>query len=428
MRSALARINALPSSSWLGVVDSARSDAIKQLTPLTHTVESIDVAADSLPTLLGAHGAKHYMVTFENEAELRGTGGLPGAFAIVEADNGRLSFTQFEPDSTLDDVKSGLDFGPDFAQTYDAPDVTGDYRDANVSPNFPYAARIWLAEWKAKSGQTLDGAITMDPTALSYLLRVTGPAVLPDNTKVNANNVVQLTQQAVYAKFARDENSQRKQYLLDIARAVSQRLIATHGNTTALVRAAGRAASERRLLVWVTDPAIEARLAATTIGGAVPVTPAPYAAVTINNAGGNKIDYYLHAAVTWAASGCGQARRVTVTITLTNDAPADLPALVLGFTGRPGFPQSPGDNALVVSFYGTAGGALDGVLLNNDQSTASSGRELGHPVYAVHLPIGRGTTQTITFDLTEPGTGVPALRLQPMVNPMTGAATAASCN
>ena len=69
-------------------------------------------------------------------------------------------------------------------------DPTTDYRDSNVSPNFPYAAQVWVAQWQAQSGQQLDGAITLDPTALSYLLRVTGPATLPDGTKVTPRNVV----------------------------------------------------------------------------------------------------------------------------------------------------------------------------------------------------------------------------------------------
>ena len=44
--------------------------------------------------------------------------------------------------------------------------------------------------WKKKSGQQVTGAIAIDPTALSYLLQVTGPATLPDGEVVSADNVV----------------------------------------------------------------------------------------------------------------------------------------------------------------------------------------------------------------------------------------------
>jgi hypothetical protein len=427
MHSALKRIDALPRSSWLSPVDHVRAEAVTELTSLTHTIDSADVGADTVPTMLGVSGPKYYMVAFENEAELRGTGGLPGSFSIMKADHGALSFVKFESDSRLDNVQSGLNLGTDFDRTYDAPDVTGDYRDANVSPNFPYAAQIWVAEWKAATGQQLDGAMTLDTTALSYLLNVSGPATLPDHSRVNAGNVVQLTQQTVYATFSKAEVAQRKLYLLEIAKAVSQRLIATTGSTAALIRAGSRAVAQRRLLVWSSDPAVQTRLETTSISGAIVATTRPYAVVALNNAAGNKLDYYLHASVSWVASGCGQRRTVAVTMSLTNDAPANLPTFVYGVTGKPGYPPNPGDSQMQVSFYGTQAGTFTSVHVDGRKSAAQSGLVLGHPVYTVALPLPRGVQQTIRLNLSEPGRGTPTLRLQPMVDPMTGRATAQTC-
>lgn len=130
--------------------------------------------------------------------------------------------------------------------------------DSNVSPHFPYAAQVWTAMWRKYSGQRLDGAMAVDPSGLSYLLRVTGPAVLPDKTQVTAANVVALTQQRVYAKFARDDQAGRKRYQLDIAKAISRHLLDSKANATSLVRAAGRAAGERRLLARNTGIAFSA--------------------------------------------------------------------------------------------------------------------------------------------------------------------------
>ena len=430
LNSVLAQIRHLPSSTLVGAVDKARGEVIDQLSPLIKTISSANLAVQTMPTLLGAHGKQSYMITFQNEAELRGTGGLAGAFAIVSADNGKISFDQFEPDNTLVGVKSGLDLGADFNGTYNAPDVTGDYRDANTSPNFPYAAEIWTAEWKVVSGQTLDGVITLDPTALSYLLKVTGPAKLPKGSivpTISASNVVELTQQRAYADFGKKETAERKTFLLEVARAASARLVSRTGNTTALVKAAGHAATERRLLFWSADPSIEAKLASSTISGVTPQTQAPYAQVAINNNAGNKLDYYTHASMQWAAAGCGSTRRVTVTLTVTNSAPTGLSKYVLGDTGKPGFPQTPGDNQLLISYYATQGAQLTGVLVDNDQSAAQPGLELGHPVYTVNLLVPRGTTQTVVLSLTEPGTGTPIVRLQPMVNPMTAKTSAEHC-
>jgi len=426
----VASIQHTPSSTWLGVVNKARDDALKQLTPLTKTISSADLAVQTMPTLLGANGPKTYMIAFQNEAESRGTGGLAGAFAIVSADHGRISFDSFQPDDRLNGVATGLNFGTDFEQTYNASDVTGDYRDANTSPHFPYAAQIWSAEWKKVSGQTLDGVLTLDPTALSYLLKVTGPGKLPKGSivpTVSSSNVVELTQQRAYADFGKKEKTQRKIFLLNVARVASDRLLHSSGDTTALVRAAGKAAGERRLLFWSADPAIEARISGLAISGATPVTSAPYAQLVVNNNGANKLDYYTHVAWSWSAAGCGSTRRVTVTVMVRNDAPLGLSKYVLGETGKPGFPKNPGDNSLLISYYGTAGGQLAGVLLNNDQSGAQTGRERGHPVYTVEVDLPRGTTRVLVLSLVEPGQGKPEVVLQPMVNPMTATTSAASC-
>jgi hypothetical protein len=101
---------------------------------------------------------------------------------------------------------------------------------------------------------------------------------------------------------------------------------------------------------------------------------------------------------------------------------------VVGQTGTPGLPPKPGDNQLLVTVYVTAGAQLSSVLVNQNQSTAHVGIENGHPVYTVQVPVPRGSTQDVVFNLTEPGSGVPTIRVQPMVNPMTAKASSVSCH
>jgi hypothetical protein len=428
MEQVVQRIDDAPASTWLASVDSARGDLLDQLSGFQSTVDSADTAVAVVPTMLGADGTRSYLVGFQNEAELRGTGGLPGAFAILEADHGQFRFTRFESDNTLTRQPTDLDFGTDYDRLWTGADPTNDYRDSNISPNFPYAAQVWVAQWKALTGQQLDGAVTLDPTALSYLLKVTGAATLPDHTKVNSKNAVALTQNTVYLKYGTEQNKQRKKFLLTVARAVSARLIDSHANTTALVRAAAHAASERRLLVWSRDADIESRLAPTKIGGVVPDNAAPYAGVALNNASAGKLDYYLQSSVTIDRSGCGNTRDVTVTMTFRNAAPAKLTQYMYGRYGGPKEVPHAGDNLTLVSYYATAGGELESITLDGKPSSAGSGRELGHPVFSVRLYLPRGQQSTIVMHLREPAApGELALRPQPMVHPMTMAVHTHAC-
>ncbi len=426
MTAATRTVSGLPAHTWLSTVDKARTDLLSQLTGLSRTVRSADLAARIAPPMLGLDGPKTYLISFQTEAELRGTGGLPGAFAIVRADHGKLSFVRFESDSALGLTKSGLNLGSQFNHLYGGANATDEYSDSNVSPNFPYAAQIWVSMWQKYSGQRLDGALAIDPTALSYLLAVTGPVTLPDKSRITSNNVVALTQQTVYAKFA--DQAKRKAYQLSIARALSEHLIGAKVNSTALVRAAGRAAGERRLMAWSSDPAVEADLEKTALGGAVPVTSAPFAGLSINNAAANKLDFYLHASLAWRRTGCGASRSVSVTISIRNGAPANVPAYVLGQTGKPGFPENPGDNRLLVGYLATSGSVLTAVTVDGRPSTAAIGAEKGHPVFTLDLKLPRGATRTVVLTLQEPqDVGTPIVLRQPMVNPMVVTVADARC-
>ncbi|SHG29389.1 Protein of unknown function [Jatrophihabitans endophyticus] len=427
---ATAEVAARPARTWFGVVDAARAQLLAQLRQLGATVRSADLAARIAPPMLGADGVKRYFVAFQNDAEARGTGGIPGAFAILRVDHGRFSFERFESDDRLGEIPTGLDFGPDYADLFDGARTTSLYGNSNLSPHFPYAAQVWIAMWRKASGERLDGAFALDPTALSYLLQVTGPAPLKDGSQLTAANVVALTQSDVYARFpASSDQTARKRYLLDVAAAASRRLLDSRASETALLRAAGQAVGERRILAYSTDAAVEADLARTAAGGIVPRTTAPYVGLSIVNEGGNKLDYYLDRAITWRADGCRPRRAATATVTLRNDAPArGLSSYVTSRSDRHGPGVRPGDQRLLVSYYATQGAQLSSVTVDGKPATASAGHDLGHSVYTVDLELPRGTTRTVVLHLDEPrGAGAPVVLRQPGVRPLQVDVAAPDC-
>ena len=421
MTRATAQIADRPVSTWLGPVDSARADLLTQMRSLGKTLHSADLAARIAPQMLGANGVKRYFVGFQNNAEARGTGGLPGAFGIVQAYHGKITVIRFESDSALNGVASGQDFGSAYNALWHASKPYDEYVDSNVSAHFPYAARLWLAMWQRKTGQKLDGALAVDPEALSYLLAVTGPATLPDKTTISASNVVALTQQTLYARYPSDAlAAQRKKVLLAVARAVSDKVLGFRGSTTALVKAAGRAAGQRRLLVYSTDKDTQADLEQTSLSGAVLPTNGAYAGLVVNNDAGNKLDYYLDRRMTWTRTGCGNRREVTVTVTLTNAAPSGLSAYVVERNDHPRYRTAKGDNRLGVFYYGTNGAFLESATLDGKRAQIGRGTEQGHPVYFADVEMPRGRSRTLVLHFLEPaGTGAPTVLRQPLVRPVS---------
>ncbi len=121
--------------------------------------------------------------------------------------------------------------------------------------------------------------------------------------------------------------------------------------------------------------------------------------VITQNAGGNKLDAYLHRRIDYRVAVDPASGRISgrLRITLRNDAPRELPPAVLGTDYFPNLP--PGANRLYLSVYTPwqlVSSSLDGTPV-----TLESANELGRQVYsgAVVVPAGG----IVTVDLTLSG-------------------------
>ena len=85
--------------------------------------------------------------------------------------------------------------------------------------------------------------------------------------------------------------------------------------------------------------------------------------------------------MTWSASGCGEQRTVTATLTLTNNAPTSgLTSYVNGRLDKPDYPVGSGDNAELVSYYATQGARFVSATLDGLPVAMTSLRERGLPL------------------------------------------------
>jgi hypothetical protein len=423
---ALAQVSAAPSGTWLPAANSARSSVLTSLTGLRDDLTGAQRAVRTLLPMLGQSTLQRYFVGFENEAEARGLGGLPGAFAILTVDHGRFAFTHFGNDPELSKVSADLDLGADFNTRYGQDAPTETYINSNVSPDFSDAARIWAAMWEKKSGQHVDAAIAVDPVALSYLLKATGAASLSDGSQVSAANVVALTQKVQYSRFSID--SARNAFLNDIAQTVAKKLTSGGGNTMALVRAATKAVGERRIAVWSADPTIQANIVAAGYGAVLQSSNASTGFVVVN-AAGSKLDYYLERTMSYRRSSCAAGTAIA-TFTLTNDAPrAGLPAYVTVRVDHPPAAARPGDNRLLVTYYASHGADITSVKVDGRRIGVTSLPEKGLVTATIDVEVPAQASRTITVTVREPVRDGPLQVLrQPLVRPMKVDLDAPNCN
>lgn len=416
--------------SYVSAIGDARVQLQEQVVELSSLLETTALAADIAPAMLGLDGPRTYFLAFQTNAEARGTGGLVGGFGIVRAEDGtvrvddlgsNVELPSMDPRSPRrPELIAPADLGPEFDRQWGQSGAQFDIRNSNMSAHFPYAAQIWRNMWVQETGHLVDGALATDPVALSYILEATGPVVLADGQQVTAQNVVELTQSELYARFA-DDNRARKDYLQAIAAAVVAEMSGSVDSPQKLLDALGRAAGEGRLAVWSAHEAEQSVLAGTALGHVVPEDDAPFAGVVINNHAGNKLDYFLRREIEYTAGGCeGSTRESRVRVRLTNDTPfVDLTDYVASQAqNQLGVPK--GTNVAWVSLIATKGATLTSASVDGKPQFSLRGSERGHPMYDLIVPVPQGGSVDIEFVLEEPtAAGEARVPVQPLVDTPT---------
>lgn len=418
-------------------VQDAVSGLQTQLDDALAETQSAVRGATLIPPMLGADGQRSYFLALQSNNEARGTGGFFGSFGVVTADDGRVDVRQLAPSSKLADQTYDampLDFGPDYTALYgDDPAI---WAGANLSPHYPYAAQLWLKMWQDRTGEQLDGVVTTDPVTLSYLLEATGPVTLPDGRVISADNVVSFTENEIY--FLIEDDAERDAYLQVIAQASLDAVFSGKADPRALIDALGRAAGERRLLVYSERVNEQKQLAVSSVGGALPGDAAPFAGLATINGGGNKLDYYLGQSLTYELIGCTPdgERRSQITVTYQNTAPGDgsLPLYVDARSDRPlgpdGLPRSGnGDHFFFSQVYATAGSSLVSAVRDGEPLAVQQGLEEGHTVVRSGIELAAGASTTLVFEVAEPpADGDLSTFVTPLVKPATVNADTRKCS
>jgi hypothetical protein len=421
-----------PSGLVPGPVARARREVVDELDRrLLPVLRGAATAATAAPELLGASGPRRYFLALQNTAEARGSGGLPGVYAVLVADRGRLRLERVGSDRDLQEpVGERVGSTQEHTRRYATFAAGSAWLNANLGPHFPDAARIWSQLWQRQSGQRVDGVLALDPAVLDHLLTATGPVPLPDGTVLSAGDAVPLTLSRAYALHD-DDHLQRKAFLVGLVPAVLERLQAADVPAASLGRALLSAVGEGRVRLYSRHADEQRLLESSALGGALPAGPQPFAMAVVNNAFGNKLDYYLDRRVDYTLGPCtGGTRNSRVVVRLRNSAPLSLGDYVTGRIedARRGQVHPYAHHRLLVSVFTTRGARLAGATLDGRTTSLRRSTERGHPVFDTYLELPRGAGRTLVLDLEEPVRREPALLLrQPLVRPQDGDVEASPC-
>lgn len=128
-----------------------------------------------LPSFLGADAPKTYLIWFQNDTELRSTGGFLTAYAVFKVDKGRFEVIKSEDIYTLDASISKRPPVPQSILTYHKGVKTYFIRDSNLSPDFPTSVKLFEELYKnSNEVKNYDAIVAMDTKVLVDTLRVLG--------------------------------------------------------------------------------------------------------------------------------------------------------------------------------------------------------------------------------------------------------------
>ncbi len=187
----------------------AKVSALRRVLPaLTNQLHQTIALQKVLEDVVGKNGPRTYLFLFQNNQEMRPTGGFIGSYGLLDMDHGQVKNFYidgiYNPDGQLKDHI----VPPRPLQKISA---AWSLHDSNWWPDFPKSAETAIDFFERTGGKTPDGVIMITPTMLEKLLEITGPIAMPQyNVTLTSDNVIEQTQQKVEIDYDKTKNQPKK--------------------------------------------------------------------------------------------------------------------------------------------------------------------------------------------------------------------------
>ncbi len=427
-----ARLDAIDTSQVVGPLGAA----IDQIRPVMHTasegLQTASTLSQVVPSMLGANGPRTQLALFLNNAELRSSGGIVGALAEIKADGGKIELGRQSSAGAINSLETPAG-GLSVQQLSIFGSASGRFmQNASAFPEFSTTGRFAAEMWNGQFGTQPDGAIAVDPVALSYLLEATGPITLSTGDELRADNVVDLLLKDVYARYSNPADQDA--FFAAAAGEVFRSLASGGADPLSMVQALSKAGAEGRLRMWSAVPEEEALLEQTVLAPTLPRSEGTTEnfAVYYNDATGAKMDYYLDSSVAVRQEQCTADGLpiYDIDVTVTNNAPADAAQSLSGYvTGGGGFGVEPGRIRTDIAVYGAKESLFLEARQGGEPFPLQSALDGGHFVAKLRTEIGAGESETISLKFVGTVRGVEdtGVRVTPLIRPIAVTQLTAGC-
>ena len=132
------------------------------------------------PWLLGKDSPRTYLMIFQNDAELRPTGGFWTAYGSIRVDKGKITPLSSDDIYNLDAKFNSTIPAPRPIKAYHINVPYWNIRDMNLSPDFPTSIKLLLEKYQQLGHrEKIDAVIGIDTQVLVDIVKVIGRVGVP---------------------------------------------------------------------------------------------------------------------------------------------------------------------------------------------------------------------------------------------------------
>ncbi len=278
-----------------------------------------------LSSLLGATEPKQYLMIFQNDKELRPTGGFITGYALFKVDQGSIQLQKSDDIYPLDESISDKPPAPAPIRKYFSGVYQFNLRDSNISPDFMESMKTFDSMYKQSNGdQNIDGIIAIDTNVLVSTIKVLDNNVQAGGQTFTTDNDPHCDcPQAIYAlenSISRPVNyvkTERKSLLGDLLSAIMVKALSSSPKKYwgPLFQAMITSSNQKDILYDLFDEQAQQGIEALNAAGQVKPFDGDYLYINDTNFSGAKTNIFLKEAVDNAYSVAGDGT-ITKTVTI----------------------------------------------------------------------------------------------------------------
>ncbi len=300
-------------------------------------------ALEQAPIALGIPSAKNYLLLFQNDKEIRPTGGFMTAFATLTIDNGQVNATTSDDIYRLDEkllnvcLSKICPLSPPSPIVRYLPEVTGkprsawSMRDSNISPDVPTSAKEFERMYQLLGeGLPFEGIIFIDSQVVEEMIEVTGPIDVfgtkysaEVDKRCNCPNVIFELEN--YAEIAAKGEKDRKAILGVLMQQILARSVgADVEKLPQLLETLARLASHKHVMFYMHDNKLQESLSLLNWTGQINNFEGDYLHINDSNFAGGKSNLYVEQTVTQEINVKPEGVRKKITIEYKNPQPFNI--------------------------------------------------------------------------------------------------------